>query len=72
MKRVLDKIIDISYKEQYSFDDCVDKFKLRFDFAVFKNSKIYLIEFDGVQHFQPFDYYGGINKFKDVLKKRYY
>lgn len=69
IKNILDKNNNVVYKEQYSFDDCVDKYKLRFDFAVFKNSKIYLIEFDGIQHFKPFEYYGGVNKFNDVVKK---
>ena len=59
----------ISYKEQYSFEDCRDKQALRFDFAIFKNSKLYLIEWDGIQHFKPYDYYGGMEKYLDVVHK---
>ena len=69
VKNILDKINNITYKEQYSFDDCIDKIKLRFDFVVFKDSMIYLIEFDGIQHFKPFEYYGGIDKFNDIKRK---
>ena len=45
-----------NYIKEYTFEDLVsdknDKYKLRFDFAVFKNNKLaYLIEFDGRQHY---------------------
>lgn len=69
IKTILDSIDNITYKEQYSFDDCKDKYMLRFDFAVFSNNQIHLIEFDGIQHFSPFDFYGGINKYDDVVRK---
>lgn len=45
----------ISYKTQYSFDDCrfPDTNRLAyFDYAIFHNDKLYcLIEYDGSQHF---------------------
>ena len=69
VKSILDKMNMISYKEQYSFEDCRDKQALRFDFAIFKNSKLYLIEWDGIQHFKPYDYYGGMEKYLDVVHK---
>lgn len=69
VKSILDKNNSVTYKEQYSFDDCIDKTRLRFDFSVFKNSEIYLIEFDGIQHFTPFEYYGGIKKYNDIVRK---
>ena len=45
-----------NYIKEYTFEDLVsdknNKYKLRFDFAVFKNNKLaYLIEFDGRQHY---------------------
>ena len=45
----------ITYIRGYSFDDCKDKRKLPFDFAIFnENNQIeMLIEFDGRQHFEP-------------------
>ncbi len=44
---------DISYISQYGFSDLVDKNKLRFDFAIFQNNKLFcLIEYQGSQHYQ--------------------
>lgn len=57
----ISKLLDnagIKYKTQYTFDDLtspdtnINRDKLMFDFAIFNNDElIYLIEFDGVQHF---------------------
>lgn len=45
--------LGLEYKMQYSFDDLVDKGKLRFDFAVFSENKLFcLIEVQGRQHFE--------------------
>ena len=43
----------ISFKKQVVFDNCLDKKQLRFDFGVYNdnNELLYLIEFDGEQHF---------------------
>lgn len=41
----------VDYQCQYTFDDCRKEKKLPFDFAVFINGEIRLIEFDGSQHF---------------------
>lgn len=55
------------YQKEYSFSDCKKKYLLRFDFAVFLNdNNIKLIEFDGQQHFKPYEYYGGVEKFQDL------
>lgn len=79
-RRVRDYLIsnNIRYKEEYSFDDCRLKLPLRFDFAVFDelNTLINLIEYDGKQHFKPFEYYGGEeyyekNKIRDAIKNDY-
>lgn len=40
---------------EYTFDDCKFIRKLPFDFAVFINKSIILIEYDGEQHFRPFN-----------------
>lgn len=44
----------LKYVQEYSFDDCVYKKKLRFDFAVFNSDGELkcLIEYDGVRHFK--------------------
>lgn len=60
---------NILYKTQYSFENCKYKKKLRFDFAL-KNNKgevFYLIEFDGMQHFKPIEYFGGVNNFNEQI-----
>lgn len=45
------------YRREYTFDDCYYINKLRFDFAVFKNNKLFcLIEFDGKHHFEPISF----------------
>lgn len=41
----------VDYKCQYTFEDCRKEKRLPFDFAVFINGEIRLIEFDGSQHF---------------------
>lgn len=49
---------DISYISQYGFDDLKDKGKLRFDFAIFRNDKLYcLLEYQGSQHYQNLEGY---------------
>ena len=42
----------IKYINEYTFKDCFDKGLLRFDFAIFINNKIGLIEYQGEQHFR--------------------
>lgn len=52
------------YKQEYSFDDLRDKYPLRFDFAVFNQEKLFfLIEYDGKQHENPVEYFGGEEAF---------
>ena len=72
------KSLKIDYKKQYTFDDLIGEKKLlRFDFAIFEKEKlICLIEYQGIQHYEISDYFGGeeaFNKQKDYdLKKRNY
>ena len=49
---------NIIYQTQVSFDDLVNKKKLRFDFGIYENDKlIRLVEFDGIQHFEEQNYF---------------
>ncbi|HTA26500.1 MAG TPA: DUF723 domain-containing protein [Bacteroidia bacterium] len=52
-KKVEDFLIGrkIKYEWQYSFEDCIATRKLSFDFAIFINDKIGLIEYQGEQHY---------------------
>lgn len=69
---------NMHFKREYSFSDLRMKKKLRFDFAIFNNQKelTALIEFDGRQHHEPVEVFGGLESFKrtvysDKLKNEY-
>lgn len=54
----------IDYKQQYTFEDLIGDVKqLRFDFGFQLNNKITLIEFQGKQHYEPIEYFGGDTQF---------
>lgn len=57
----------INYIFQHSFDDCKHKKKLIFDFYIPK--KNLLIEYDGKQHFEPEDFFGGKDAFMETKKR---
>lgn len=62
---------NIDFEVQYTNDKCKHKKHLRFDFAIFKNKELLvLIEYDGIQHFEPITF-GGISleKAKEKLKE---
>ena len=67
------------YKKEYHFNDLQsDNSKyLRFDFAIFKNKKLFcLIEYNGGQHYKPVEMWGGQKGFErqqkhDLMKKEY-
>lgn len=71
--------LNVDYKRQYVFEDLYGAFggKLRFDFAIMENNSLKtLIEYDGMQHFKPIKYMGGIERFErqklnDNLKNEY-
>lgn len=62
--------LNIEFIPQYKFDDCKLEYVLRFDFAIFSNNKFLgLIEFDGKQHFEPIDFFGGEDGFKKTVER---
>lgn len=70
----------LKFKEQYSFPDLVSNTgrPLRFDFAVFddQSNLDFLIQFQGIQHYEPKDAFGGRNglrkqQFNDMKKRQY-
>jgi len=69
--------INATFVEQYRIKECRNKLPLPFDFAVFENEKLsYLIEFDGIQHFLPVNYFGGVERLygtqkNDSIKTKY-
>ena len=58
---------NIDYISEHKFDDCRDKYPLRFDFYI--PSMRTCIEFDGIQHFKPVDFFGGNKNLKEVKRK---
>lgn len=69
---------NILFEREYTFDDLKYKILLRFDYAITdanKNLKC-LIEADGKQHYEPIEYFGGMEAYKkiverDTLKNKY-
>lgn len=69
IKRLLEDY-NISFIPQYKFDNCKLKYALRFDFAITSNNQILgLIEYDGKQHFEPIEFFGGEDGFKKTQER---
>ncbi len=73
---LLDK--NIKFNREYWFEDCKDIKPLPFDFAIqdSSNNIVGLCEFNGKQHYEPIDWFGGNEKFKiqqlhDEIKRNY-
>lgn len=65
-KRIFDFLIKnkVPFETQVYVDGCKNKKKLLFDFAVYRQDKIvYLIEMQGIQHYEPVKYFGGEKRF---------
>jgi len=64
----------ILFIKNMRFEDCKNKKKLPFDFYLL--NKNILIEYDGIQHYQPIDKFGGKKEFEnrqrnDSIKNKY-
>lgn len=64
----------IEYIRQYPFNDCIDQKQLPFDFYL--PCYNVCIEYDGIQHFEPVEIFGGYESFKiiqyhDSIKTNY-
>lgn len=65
---------NINYERQKKFNNCRNVFELPFDFYI--PSKRTCIEFDGKQHYQPMEFFGGVKayeslKINDKIKSEY-
>lgn len=61
---------NIDFIPQYKFDDCKLKYTLRFDFAIIENQEVLgLIKYDGKQHFEPIEFFGGESGFKKTQER---
>ena len=63
--KILDNL-NINYDYQKTFDNLKDKDYLSYDFYI--PSQSILIEYQGIQHYQPVDHFGGETKFKNQQK----
>ncbi|MBX4152233.1 zinc-ribbon domain-containing protein [Paenibacillus lautus] len=80
-ERIIHKILEeknIEYQAQYKFIDCKNTYPLPFDFAVFDKKKqlLFLIEYDGIQHYEVQEMFGGVDGFfqrinNDKIKEDY-
>lgn len=77
-RRIIKYLIDrkIEFEIEKTFPNLKYKKNLRYDFAVFFNNKMTLIEFNGIQHYIPikhFDRESGFKgrKVRDNLKEKY-
>lgn len=69
---------NMNYKREIVFEDCIDEGFLRFDFVLYNsNSDIFcIVEFDGVQHYESIEWFGGeklfqLTKKRDEIKNQY-
>lgn len=61
---------EFTFKRQKTFHDCINpetKKRLRFDFYLIKEN--ICIEYDGHQHFNPIEFWGGESALNDNIKK---
>ena len=63
--KLLDKL-NINYDYQKTFDDLRDSYPLSYDFYI--PGQNILIEYQGIQHYLPIDYFGGEATFKKQQK----
>lgn len=78
-ERAISNILDdmnLTYEKQKRFPDCKYKYTLPFDFAVYYNDNMFLIEYDGQQHFKAVDFFDGEKGYiethqRDMIKSQY-
>lgn len=67
----------IKYRGQYKIKECKNEKPLPFDFALFDKDKlIALVEYQGIQHYESIELFGGEERFKqqkrnDSIKRNY-
>lgn len=59
----------IKYKNQKTFDGCLDTKKLKFDFYVYTDIINFCVEYNGQQHYEVVDYWDGEEGLKGVERR---
>ncbi|AYV77057.1 MAG: DUF2726 domain-containing protein [Barrevirus sp.] len=67
LAQILDKL-KLEYTRQHTYPDCRNVYCLPFDFYVYYNGRIFLIEFDGLQHFKFVERFGGADGFAQRIE----
>lgn len=67
---------NIKYETEVKFEGLKYKMSLRFDFKIYTKDSFILLEYDGIQHFKPVDYWRGEEgleerKIKDNIKNSF-
>ncbi len=76
VRKYLDKY-NYEFSEQVKFADLKSKKSLSYDFGLYNNGILHtLIECQGIQHFEPVEFFGGMKQYRkqlehDKLKKQY-
>lgn len=70
------KSYGIKFKEQYKMEGCKNILPLPFDFALDINNVLVIIEYNGIQHYEPVELFGGEENLqrtqkRDKIKKEY-
>lgn len=65
IRTILERL-NIHHIQEYTFKDCIAISKLRYDFYI--PSHNLLIEYDGIQHFQPIELFGGVEYHTKVIE----
>jgi very-short-patch-repair endonuclease len=66
-EREIRKYLDgfkILYEKEYKFKDCRNILPLRYDFYLPKYRAV--IEFDGIQHYEPVEHFGGLKAYESL------
>lgn len=66
VKNVLDNM-KLQYKQQYKLD--IQNKCLKIDFCLFVNNQIVFIEYNGIQHYKPIDFFGGKTSFEQQCSR---
>jgi hypothetical protein len=65
--RLILKELNIDFEEQKTFDDLIHRNKLKCDF--FLPSLKTVIEYNGLQHYEPISVFGGLEGLKETQKR---
>lgn len=69
IKSILDSM-NVNYIEQYRFENCKNRYTLPFDFAIMDGDRVLLlIEYDGKQHSEPVEIFGGSNGYRETVSR---